>query len=246
MRKISILFLLFAILFTQSTYSQIGIKIGPMLGLTNPTSDYSGETTDFYAGTKYGMKSGFHFGALGKLVLGPLNGRASLSYISMSNDGTSDPTTPNSTVDISNKLFMITLGTEFGFAIPFSPVRPYAGLDLLITTISGTVNFQGTPEVNSSERDIASATRTGLGFAIGSEIGFGKSFVLDLSLRYNLHNLFGKEYEGVTNSSDRNFAYLFLNDAKDPNYSAIDSKHPIGSDRTIATIQFNVGLLFGF
>jgi opacity protein-like surface antigen len=138
------------------------------------------------------------------------------------------------------------LGTEFGFGIPFSPVKPFAGIDLLFSSISGTYNFNQTAEVSNSEKSIKSASRTGLGFSIGAEVGFGKSVTMDLSLRYNLHNLFGKEYEGVTNSNDRDLAYAFLNDAKDPNYSATDSKHPIGNDRTIATIQLQLGILFGF
>jgi len=246
MRKISIILVSLVILSVSNTYSQVGIsvKIGPMLGLTSPTSDYSGETADFYAGTKYGLKSGFHFGAVGKVVFGPLNGRASLSYGSLSNSGQSDP---GGTVDVKNNLFMITLGTEFGFAIPFSPVKPYAGLDLLFTTISGSVDFKSTANVPTGERDIQSDSRTGLGFSIGSEVAFGKTFTLDLSLRYNLINLFGKKYEGVANSNNRLDAYTSLNDDADPNYDASsNSNHPIGSSRSISTIQINAGLLFGF
>ncbi|MBL8017846.1 MAG: hypothetical protein JNK43_11285, partial [Ignavibacteria bacterium] len=164
----------------------------------------------------------------------------------LDNNGNANPDQPNSTVEIKNNIFMLTLGTEFGFGIPFSPVKPYAGIDLLFTTISGSYNFQGTAEVSSGEKSIKSASRTGLGFSIGSEVAFGRSFVLDLSLRYNLINLFGKSYDGVTNSNDRNDAYTNLNDAADPNYSAGNSKHPIGNSRSIATIQFNAGLLFGF
>ena len=68
---------------------------------------------------------------------------------------------------------------------------------------------------------------------------------LDLSLRYNLINLFGKDYV-TTNNPDRIVAYSNLNDAKDPNYKAGDDKHPIGNDRSIATIQVQVAILFGF
>jgi opacity protein-like surface antigen len=140
---------------------------------------------------------------------------------------------------------MFTLGTEFGFGIPFSPVKPFAGIDLLFSSISGTYNFQGTSEVSSNERSIQSASRTGLGFSIGAEVGFGKSVTMDLSLRYNLHNLFGKEYASVTDAG-RIDAYTSVNDGADPEYSATDSKHPIGNDRTIATIQLQLGILFGF
>lgn len=246
MRNIILLSALIMIVFVNVSNSQISIKLGPELGLTSPTVDYSGDAKDFYAGTKYGLRSGLHYGIMGKVQLGPLNGRLSISYASLDNNGNANPEQSNSTLEIKNNVFMFTLGTEFGFGIPFSPVKPYAGIDVLFSTISGTYNFQGTSEVSSGEKSIQSASRTGLGFSIGSEVAFGKSFTLDISLRYNLINLFGKSYDGVTNSNDRNDAYTNLNDAADPNYSATNSKHPVGNDRSIATIQINVGLLFGF
>lgn len=246
MKNLKIYALVVFFIFSGITFSQISIKLGPMLGLNSPTVDYSGDVKDFYAGTKYGLRSGLHYGVMGKLQLGPLNGRLSVSYSSLDNSGNANPEQPNSTLEVKNNLFMFTLGTEFGFGIPFSPVKPYAGIDILFTTISGTYNYNGTSEVSSGEKSIKSATRTGLGFAVGTEVTFGRSFTLDLSLRYNLINLFGKSYDGVTNSNNRDDAYSNLNDAEDPNYSPGNSKHPIGNSRTIATIQFNAGLLFGF
>ncbi len=241
-----IILLTAALFLSAQLYSQISIRLGPMLGLTSPTVDYSGEAKDFYAGTKYGMRSGMHYGLLGKVLLGPLNGRVSLSYTSLDNNGIANPNQTNSTVSITQNVFMFTLGTEFGFGVPGSPVKPFAGVDVLFSSISGNYNFQGTSEVSSGEKSIKSASRTGLGFAAGAEISFGKQFTLDLSLRYNLHNLFGKSYDGLTNSNDRNDAYIHLNDAADPNYSAANSKHPVGNDRSIVTIQLNAALLFGF
>lgn len=246
MKKLSILIILVLCFAVNNSISQISIKLGPLVGLTSPTVDYSGDAKDFYTGTKYGLRSGLNYGVMGKIQFGPLNGRLSISYASLDNSGNANPDQPNSTLELKNNIFMFTLGTEFGFGIPASPIKPYAGIDVLFSTISGTYNFLGTAEVPSGEKSIKSASRTGLGFAIGSEIGFGKSFILDISLRYNLINLFGKSYDGVTNSNDRNDAYSNLNDAADPNYSATNSKHPIGNSRSIATIQINAGLLFGF
>lgn len=224
--------------------SQIRLVIGPSIGLTSPTIDYSGETSDFYTGTKYGLRSGINFGAIAKVTLGPLNGKLTVSYASFSNSGKGDITKTNSTLEVKNNIFMITLGTEFGFAIPLSPIRPYAGIDVLFTTISGTFNYQGTSDVASNEHSIESSSKTGLGLNLGSEIKFGASTSLDLSLHYNLINLFGKDFKsGGTNRID---SYSSLNDAKDPAYNALDAKHFIGNDRTIATIQIQAGLLFGF
>ena len=228
------------------SYSQIGIKLGPMFGLTSPTVDYTGDVKDFYSGTKYGLRSGMNFGAMGKVTLGPLNGRISIGYASLDNTGVADPSNPNSTGEINNSLFMFTLGTEFGFVIPQSPVKPYAGIDILFSSISGSFTFHGASHVNSDvENSIKSSSRTGLGLSVGSEVAFGKTFTLDLSLRYNLINLFGQEFTNVTNAN-RIDSYVSLNDAGDPAYSAGDAKHPIGNDRTIATIVLQVGILFGF
>ncbi|MCC7159396.1 MAG: outer membrane beta-barrel protein [Ignavibacteria bacterium] len=240
--------LLLITLISGVSYSQLSFKIGPMIGLTSPTVDYSGDVKDFYAGTKYGLRSGMNFGALSKVVLGPLNGRLSVSYASIDNSGVASTDQPNSTLTVNNSIFMFTLGTEFGFGIPFSPVKPYAGIDLLISSISGSFKFNQTngSGITNDEKSIKSASRTGLGFAMGAEITFGKTFTMDLSLRYNLINLFGKSYEGVTNSNNRVDAYTSLNDAADPNYSATNSNHPVGNDRSIATIQIQLGILFGF
>lgn len=246
MKKYIVLFALL-LAFSHTAYSQlgIGIKIGPSIGMTAPAGDYSGETTDFYNGTKYGLKSGVGFGGIAKITLGPLNGRVSVNYSSLSNNGKADATSGPSTVEVKNKILMFTIGTEFGFGIPFSPVKPYAGIDILFSNFSGSVNFQSTSQVPSGERDISSASRTGLGLAVGTEINF-KSVTVDLSLRYNLHNLFSKEYTGP-NSTQRIDAYTSLNDAGDPNYSnAQNTNHPVAGNRSISTIQLQRGILFGF
>jgi len=218
------------------------ILLGPSIGWTAPTVDYSGETTDYYAGSKYGLGSGINFGAMGKLNLGPINFNLSILYSPLSANGPATSTT-GSSVEIKQNLFTIGIGTQFGFNVPMSPIKPYIGFDLLFTTISGSTKFQGTADVTSSTIDLETASRTGLGFAAGTEIKLS-STALDLSIRYNLINLFSKNYDGSTTGT-RDEAYKYLNDAKDPNYSSSDTKHPVGTDRTIATIQFQLGILFG-
>lgn len=242
--KFSMFALLIVVLVPNYSNSQISFKFGPMVGLTLPTIDYAGETKDFYAGTQYGFRSGLNYGIVAKAGVLSFNGRFSLSYASLSNDGIPQPEKPNSNLHIENNIVLITLGPEFAFSIPKSPIKPYAGIDLLFSSFSGLFKYQGADEVPSDQTDIQSSSRTGLGLAVGSEIKFG-NVDFDLSLRYNLHNLFGKSYDSP-NSNNRVDAYTNLNDAKDPNYSATDSKHPIGNDRTIATIMFQLGVLFGF
>ncbi len=238
-----IIFLAALSLSPASSHSQLRLLIGPVVGYTSPSGDYGGTTADFYSGIKYGLGASVNYGAEAKLTLGPLNGKLSVNYVSMSNSGNSDATHPASTVDVKNSIFTVGIGTEFGFAIPFSPVRPYAGVDFLISTISGSFQFQGTPDVNSNSNSIQSASRTGLGFNLGAEYKAGKTITLDFSLHYNMINLFGKSYQGP--GPNRLDAYTSLNDASDPLYVSGSNNHPIANNRTIAAIQIQLGLLFG-
>jgi opacity protein-like surface antigen len=235
----------FIVLFQCSSNAQLKILLGPAIGLTTPTVDYTGETTDYYSGTKYGLRSAINFGAMGKVSLGPINFNLSAIYSPLSNDGVSQSSVPNSKVEIKQNLFTIGLGTQFGFDVPMSPVKPYVGLELLFTTISGSTKFQNTTTVTNPSIDMETASRTGLGFSAGAEIKI-LSMALDVSLRYNLINLFSKSYEGPINATNRDEVYKHLNDGIDPQYAASSVNHPVGDKRTIATIQFELGVLFGF
>ena len=237
-----IIFLVF--LNPETSKAQLNISLGPSIGYTSPVSDLGGNPSDFYAGTKYGMKSSVNFGAMGKLGLGPINFNLSILYTPMSNSGVASSDFPNSNADISMHLLTIGIGSDFGFGVPLSPVRPYIGFDLLFSSISGSVTFSGVQYVTSNTIDMTTATRTGLGFAGGVQIKL-MSIKLDASLRYNFINLFSKSYDGSA-TGDRIEAYKFLNDAKDPNYSTDpNGKNPIGSNRTIATFQIQLGVMFG-
>jgi hypothetical protein len=115
-------------------------------------------------------------------------------------------------------LFTIGLGTQFGFDVPMSPVKPYVGLELLFSTISGSAKFQGTQNVQSSSIDMETASRTGLGFSAGAEIKI-ISMALDVSLKYNLINLFSKNYDGPINATTRDEVYNTSTMGR-PQYSA--------------------------
>lgn len=236
-----IIVLLFA---SSNSYSQLHISLGPALGYTIPQSDFGGNPSDYYNGTKYGLTGGIDFGAIGRLGLGPLNFNLSLMYTPLSNNGSVPDPGSGSTVDIKMHIFTVGVGTQYGFGVPLAPVKPYIGLDLLFSTFGGSFQFHGTQKVNSNLNDMNSATRVGLGIAAGVNLKLLTTSV-DISLRYNMLNLFSKRYEGSP-SGTRLDSYFFLNDDKDPNYSATDDKHPIGSSRTIATLQLQLGVMFGF
>lgn len=227
------------------SFAQFKIMLGPVVGLTSPTADYGGTPSDYYEGYYYGLKPGFNFGVAGKLNHGHLNINLSILYSSMGNSGAADINTSGSTVDYSQHLLTIGIGPQFGFGVPASPVIPYIGLDFLVSSISGSSTFQGTSNVPSGTVNMKTATRTGLGLDGGVGIKlFNVQF--DLSLRYNMINLFGKSYSG-SQTGGRIEAYKYLNDANDPYHSvANDEQHPVEGNRIIATIQFELGVMFGF
>ncbi len=225
--------------------SQIKFSAGPTLGVTMPQGDYSGSSTDYYAGLKYGLGTGINFGAVFKAKLPIINIKAGFTYSMLSNSGLADADNPGSSVEVKHRLFTISIGPEFYFSIPASPIKPYAGVDLLLTSFSGESKFQGLSRVPTGTYSMSSASRTGIGLGAGAEFGIGKTMSLDFSIKYNMINLFSKSYEGGYDAN-RIDSYIFLNDAKDPRYPDEDKKHPISSDRSISTLMINVGILFGF
>jgi hypothetical protein len=221
--------------------AQIHISLGPQLGFALPMSDYAGGVTDFYNGTKYGLKGGFNMGATFKADLMIIAGRLDINYAMFSNSG-SITGTDNGSLSIKQKNLIIGVGPEFSFGVPMIPIKPYVSLELLFTTFTGESQYQGNPGgVNNNNNSMTSATRIGLGLLAGTEFKIGV-FALDVSVRYNMLNLIGKSFTSY-NNIDRTNSYLNLNDAKDPNFDGVN--HPVGTSRTISTLQFNVGVLFG-
>jgi len=241
--KLSKTTLLFFSVFTLNIlYSQVKFSAGPVIGYTSPTGDYSGTTIDYYNGTRYGLSGGLHFGGYFKLKLPVLNIRFSLLYASTSNSGNSEP--GKGSVDIKHNMLIFGAGPEFNFNIPGSPVKPYVGVNLLFTSISGETTFLGVERVPSGTFSMSSTTRTGLGFDAGINFGIGTKYSLDFSLNYNLNNLLGKSFTG---GDDRIFSYTSLNDDRDPLYPDNDlKKHFIGNSRSISTLQLNFAFLFDF
>lgn len=246
MKLIKFLVPFFLLVLYLPSNAQIKFQAGPTVGVTMPQGDYSGTSSDYYAGIKYGLGTGFNFGAVFKAKLPFISVKAGLNYAMLSSSGLANSSETGSFAELKHTLFIISVGPEFYFSIPGSPIKPYAGIDLLLTSFSGETTFRGLSRVPSGTYDVSSASRTGIGLGVGAEFGIGKTMSLDLSVKYNLHNLFSKEYEGPYESNRRLDAYVFLNDAKDPRYPDDINQHPIGSDRSISTLQINLALLFGF
>lgn len=248
MKKIhSIIFasVLFVLVFTLQTNAQITFQVGAGLGYSVPAGDYGGTTVDFYNGTKYGMKSGFNFHGKARVGLLFLNAFGEIGYTTFNGEGDIDPADKNKSVTVSNKVFSIKVGPEFKFDIPLSPIKPYLDGFVSLNTFSGTVQFKGSPNgLPSSEQNISSATRIGLGAGGGVLLSLG-GLNLDLSVQYSLMNIAGKKFDGDITQNKRLDSYVFLNDEKDPRYAVGNDDHIISDSRSIGAIEFKLTVLFG-
>ncbi|HEX2787530.1 MAG TPA: outer membrane beta-barrel protein [Ignavibacteria bacterium] len=242
--RIKILLLILSVFFISNTAYSQKFRLGPIIGLTAPTGDYSGTTMEYYAGTRYGMNSGVNFGALFKAGMGPFNLRVSATYAPLSNTGQAEP--GEGFIDVKSDLLSFSIGPEFELTSIPTSIKPYLGADLLISSISGRTTFTDADFIPDGTYDMQSATRIGLGLGGGFEYGLGTG-VLDIGIRYNLINLFGKKFEDVNPTATRRLdSYLSLNDDPDPLAGSPTSVHPISTSRSISVIQVNVSYLFGF
>jgi len=240
---LSIFFAAFILLFVSQTNAQISFQIGGGLGYSVPSGDYGGTTAEFYNGEKYGMESGINFHAKARLGLLFINAFGEVGYTTFSGEG-DIPAGNNASVEISNKVFSAKVGPEFKFSIPLSPITPYLDGFISLNTFSGTVKFdaQGT-DLPSSEQDIESASRIGLGAGGGVLLSLG-GLNLDLSIQYHLMNVAGKKYDGDIIKNQRIESYRFLNDAEDPSAGTLPD-HFIANSRNMSAIEFKLTVLFG-
>lgn len=239
---IIVITLLIILVNAGKTHSQ-SYSLGPSLGVTIPSGDYSGSTLDYYSGTKYGLSSGINFGMLFKAGFGRINLRVSGTYSALSNSGNSEP--GQGFIEVKQKLLMFSVGPEFYLTLS-SPVRPYLGADILITSIGGETSFQGVARVPSGTYDMQTAARIGLGLGAGIEYKFQTKYSLDVGVRFNFLNLIGKNYEDIFPNENRRLdSYLSLNDDIDPLSAGDPSRHPVSAARSISTIAINVAFLFG-
>jgi hypothetical protein len=240
--KTQITFFIFLFLFVSGTASSQNVKLGIEFGAALPQADYGGSTIDFYNGTKYGLKSGVNFGAVVKFSLATFNLRGGIVYHNLSNEGIAQTSNPGGRVEIKNNILSFMLGPELYFPVIGSPIRPYLGANLILSSIGGEVRFQGVSNVPSGTYTVSSATRFGLGISGGTELRMS-GIILDIGLRYNFYNLGGKEFITLP-SNNRIDSYVNLNDARDPQFNN-STRNFIANDRNIAALQFNLGILFG-
>src|ERR1051325_2230322 len=107
-----IILLAVLILFTQTIINaQVKFSLGPSVGVTIPSGDYSGTTLEYYSGTKFGLSTGINFGAVFKAKLPVITIKASLNYSSLKNSGNSEP--GQGSVDLKQNVLIIGIGPQF-------------------------------------------------------------------------------------------------------------------------------------
>lgn len=176
--KKSILFL-FTFFFVAFTILQAqSLRIGPTVGLTSfQAPDYL--TNDLDEGG-WGLSSHINYGAKVKLGLPllPLTFVGSFVYTPLSSE--------KGDVEFSSSLTSIGLGAELSFAP--GPLSPYAGLDLLYNSF-GDTEYK-TPDGPQKGDGVS---RYGIAIGIGAEFTLLPKVDVDVSAKYNMYNLFGKD-----------------------------------------------------
>jgi len=240
-RSFFVTFLL--VVLTSTGFSQISVKIGGGGGYVIPGGDYGGTIQEFYSGTKYGMSNGYNLHLKAKASILTFAAKAEIDYATFNNK---EEWEPGKEEEINHNILSFRLGPEFRFDIPLSPITPYIDAYVSLNTISGSFQFKSRPNgLPSDKRDMESATRIGVGFGGGAELSLGPFMFLDLGIHYNMINLVGKEFKASTNQN-RIDSYKYLNDEKDPFYSANSDVHIVSDARAINNLQFTLTILFGF
>jgi hypothetical protein len=233
------------LLLPLSARSQVSLQAGAGLGFVVASGDYSGTTTDYYNGTKYGFSNGYSLLAKVRAGVIGFNVMAEAAYSSFSSHGDAEP--GQGTLSLSQKIVSLRAGPEFQLvSVPLAPLKPYLGVNLQMNSFRGDATFNGTARVPSGTYTMTSTSRLGLGFAAGLLVTLGPTGALDFNISYNLMNISGKEFTVVDPAQPRRGdSYRSLNDGADPQYSSGDTVHFIGDTRAIHTLIFSVSYLFG-
>lgn len=233
-----------AIMATVPAFGQVDFKVGGGIGLVMPAADYGGSTIDYFAGTKYGLGTGYNLHAKARLGLVGFRLTGEAAYSSLSNDGYSEP--GQGKAEVSHQILSIKVGPEIQFSLPAMPMTPYLGANVALHRFSGETVFQGVSKVSSATYSLESATRLGIGFNGGVLLSLAPLTSLDISVGYNLMNLSGSEWRDLNPTQDQRIdTYLALNDEADPAYQPADDKHVVSKARTIHSIQLGITILFG-
>ncbi len=133
-----------------------------------------------------GFGSGYQFGVKGKFSLPiiPLKVVGFVSYSKFSSDGSLN------NQNIENEWSIVTVGFGGEWSLVPGPISPYLALDILYNRFGEKTQKNTT---NNTEMKDDGVSRSGVGIGGGIDVTILPKIDLDLSARYNLNNLVGKE-----------------------------------------------------
>ena len=183
------LFTVVLVLFIAVSISNAqGIKIGATGGLTLVQGP-DAMTKDIADGGA-GFSSAPHFGVKGRfsLPLIPIAITGQVLYTKFTGDGNLTPIAggPSVAVETESSLLIFGVGAEYSF-VP-GPISPYLGFDVFYAN-SGDMKISS----GSQSQTFDGANRTGIGLGAGLKIGIIPLMDIDVSAKYNINNLLGKE-----------------------------------------------------
>jgi outer membrane autotransporter protein len=232
------------LLVASNADSQVTLQIGAGAGVRLPMGDYSGETTDYYAGTKYGLSTGYSFQAKARVGLPGFTLVGGVEYGHLSNSGDAEASGQGK-VEVAQSILTVKAGPEITIPLPGAPLTPYVGANVAWHSISGTTTFNGVSRVPSGSFDIETASRIGFGINAGVIIKLGPMMNLDLGAEYAFINPISKEWKVTATSTNRVDSYKSLNDEKDPLYAAGNTDHFVSAARSISSLQVMATLMIG-
>jgi opacity protein-like surface antigen len=223
--------------------AQVTAQIGVGGGAILPAGDYAGTPAEYYAGTKYGLSTGFNLHAKARVGLFGFIVKGEVGYSSLSNSGDAPG---GGSVELSHSIITLAAGPEFHLGLPALPITPYLGADLQLNVFSGETVFKGISSVSTGTVTLESATRLGLAVNAGAILSIGPGMKLDLGASYAMMNMFGKVWTDPQPTQDiREDSYGGLNDEKDPLIAVGGTKHFIGDTRSINAIRFTATIMIG-
>ncbi|MGD1006246.1 MAG: outer membrane beta-barrel protein [Ignavibacteriaceae bacterium] len=200
MRK-SIIFIsgLFLFIIFSSVSSAQLVQLGLGGGLTDITapSIYKGSVTN----ADFGFSDNYHFTIMAKfnIPLAPVIPAVFLDYHILRGGGTYNDTS------ISTSLYILSFGAEGEyFILPLPFIKPYILADLSCNSFS-----QLELDIGTGSYVQLSHTNLGGAIGIGAEITFLPKIDFDVSAKYNLYNLTGRQGEEIVRALTVNIVMLF-------------------------------------
>lgn len=179
------------------------ISIGVTGGLTTITGPDA--LTDDIENGGMGFGTHPHYGLKGKFKLPviPLTITGQVLYASFSGEGEYSivPGTNPVSFETESSLLTFGVGAEYSF-IP-GPISPYLAVDLFYAN-SGETKLSSDTQGANFEQTFDGENRTGIGVGAGLDFGLLPMIDVDVSAKYNINNLIGKE-EGEETFSTVNF-----------------------------------------